>query len=138
MFNISGFVRPICLPTFDIDRPDFANLPLQVAGWGKISQNDVGHGLKLSAVVNLVPYEACKDYYDNYFLRSQLCAVGMAGQDPCPGDSGGPLMLLYGGTYYLVGIVSGKRGDTYCGSSVPAIYMNIYQFLPWIKMQIRM
>ncbi|CAH0723357.1 unnamed protein product, partial [Brenthis ino] len=89
------FIRPICLPPFDVDRPDFANLPLQVAGWGKINPYDNGYGLKLSTVVNLVPHDECRNFYNDFLLRSQLCAVGRAGQDPCPGDSGGPLMLLY-------------------------------------------
>ncbi|XP_022123594.2 probable cyclin-dependent serine/threonine-protein kinase DDB_G0292550 [Pieris rapae] len=128
------FIRPVCLPNINIDIPEFSNLPLAVAGWGRDHQylTDV----KQSTVVQLVPPEDCKKSYP-HLSKKHLCAAGRTGQDTCKGDSGGPLMMLYKGSYYIIGIVSGKRADSPCGSKVPSLYTNVYQYISWIQNTIR-
>nr|XP_021192156.2 serine protease 7 [Helicoverpa armigera] len=126
----TDYIRPICLPTIDIDSPDFSNLRLAVAGWGRNGRyrSDV----KQSTIVNLVPQAKCKKFYPS-LSRRQMCAAGYTGEDTCKGDSGGPLMTLYGGKYEVVGVVSGKRADSPCGTSVPSLYTNVYHYRDWIR-----
>lgn len=62
-----------------------------------------------------------------------MCAAGYTGEDTCKGDSGGPLMTVYGGKYQVVGVVSGKRADSPCGTSVPSLYTNVYHYRDWIQ-----
>ncbi|KOB57954.1 Prophenoloxidase activating proteinase-2, partial [Operophtera brumata] len=111
--------RPICLPFINIDDPEHARLQLTVAGWGRNGQYK--SDTKQSTTVQLVPQHDCRRYYPDLTTR-HLCAAGYSGEDTCKGDSGGPLMVLYRGKYYVVGVVSGKRTDTPCGSAVPSLY----------------
>ncbi|CAH0397854.1 unnamed protein product [Chilo suppressalis] len=128
------YIRPICLPPFDIDDPQFSNLQLAIAGWGRNGRYK--SNTKQSTVVNLIPQGQCRDSYPN-LNRNQMCAAGYTGEDTCKGDSGGPLMMQYNGKYYLSGVVSGKRADAPCGTSVPSLYTNVYKYLQWIRSVIR-
>lgn len=128
------YIRPICLPSINLDSRENSNLPLIVAGWGR--NGPYRSDIKQSTVVNLVPNGECKKYYPSLTTK-QLCAVGHTGEDTCKGDSGGPLMTVYGGKYFVVGIVSGKRADYPCGSSVPSLYTNVYHYLDWILSNIK-
>ncbi|XP_014367559.2 spaetzle-processing enzyme isoform X2 [Papilio machaon] len=123
------FIRPICLPPFDINSQAFFDLPLPVAGWGRNVQFE--SNIKQSTVLNLVPRNDCLKYYP-YLQASHMCAMGKTGEDTCKGDSGGPLMMIYGGKYYVVGIVSGKRSDVPCGTAVPSLYTNVFVYSQWI------
>ncbi|KAM3961064.1 uncharacterized protein ACR2FA_004837 [Aphomia sociella] len=130
----TDYIRPICLPPINIDDPDFSNLRLTVAGWGR--NGKYKSDIKQSTVVNLVPQGQCKRHYPN-LSNMQVCAAGYSGEDTCKGDSGGPLMMVYEGKYYVAGVVSGKRADSPCGTSVPSLYTNVYQYLQWIRNHIR-
>ncbi|CAB3224241.1 unnamed protein product [Arctia plantaginis] len=130
----TDYIRPICLPSIDIDSPKFSNLRLAVAGWGRNGR--YRSDIKQSTIVNLVPQEKCNEFYPS-LSRRNLCAAGYSGQDTCKGDSGGPLMTVYGGKFQVVGIVSGKRADSPCGTSVPSLYTNVYHYLDWIRNSIR-
>ncbi|XP_013198641.1 uncharacterized protein LOC106141535 [Amyelois transitella] len=130
----TDYIRPICLPPINVDEPDFFNLRLAVSGWGR--NGKYKSDIKQSTVVNLVPNRECRNYYPN-LSNTQLCAAGYSGEDTCKGDSGGPLMLQYEGKYFVSGVVSGKRADAPCGTSVPSLYTNVYQHLDWIRNNIR-
>ncbi|VVD00809.1 unnamed protein product, partial [Leptidea sinapis] len=117
------YIRPICLPPFSIDKADYSNLPLAVAGWGRNGKYETD--IKQSTVVHLIPHDDCEKSYP-HLTSSHICAAGRTGEDTCKGDSGGPLMMLYRGSYYVIGIVSGKRADSPCGSKVPSLYTNVY------------
>ncbi|XP_028027105.1 phenoloxidase-activating factor 3-like isoform X2 [Bombyx mandarina] len=130
----TDYIRPICLPPINIDDPEFSNFRLAVAGWG--SNGRFISDIKQSTVVNLVPQARCKFFYPA-LSDTQLCAAGYSGEDTCKGDSGGPLMTVYGGKYFVVGVVSGKRADSPCGTSVPSLYSNVYRYIDWIRSNIR-
>ncbi|KAL4704949.1 hypothetical protein ACJJTC_013406 [Scirpophaga incertulas] len=126
----TDYIRPICLPTVDVDTPELSNLRLAVAGWGRNGRYK--SDIKQSTIVNLVPQQECKKSYPT-LTRRQVCAAGYSGEDTCKGDSGGPLMLLYNEKYYISGVISGKRADAPCGTSVPSLYTNVYQYVTWIR-----
>ncbi|XP_026753466.2 vitamin K-dependent protein C-like [Galleria mellonella] len=130
----TDYIRPICLPPINIDDPDFFNLRLSVAGWGR--NGKYKSDIKQSTFVNLVPQRQCVKYYP-HLSKMQLCAAGHSGEDTCKGDSGGPLMMVYEGKYFVAGVVSGKRADSPCGTSVPSLYTNIYHYLQWIGEHIK-
>ncbi|KAI8420005.1 hypothetical protein MSG28_008603 [Choristoneura fumiferana] len=129
---IVEFIRPICLPPFNIDTPRNRDLELVVAGWGALYETSPGHPLKQFTTVNLVPLQECSLLSN--VPPEMICAIGHNGQDACYGDSGGPLMAYYNGNYILVGIVSGKHVvGAHCGSQVPTSYVNVYLYLNWIQ-----
>ncbi|XP_072931539.1 venom protease-like [Epargyreus clarus] len=124
------YIRPICLPPVNIDSPQFANLPLATAGWGL--NVSVQTDIKQFTVVQMVPKNVCKRYYSRLY-DGHLCASGRKSEDTCKGDSGGPLMMMYQGKYYLAGIVSGKTSAYECGTPVPSLYTNVFSYLNWIR-----
>lgn len=131
---ISDYIRPICLAPLNIDNEEFSNLPVVASGWGR--NKKYLSDIKQSTVVNIVSREDCQRSYPD-LSPEQLCAAGRTGEDTCKGDSGGPLMILYGDKYYLIGVVSGKRADSPCGTSVPSLYTNVFDYIPWIKAVMR-
>nr|AAZ91695.1 hemolymph proteinase 24 [Manduca sexta] len=148
------FIRPICLPKMDYTLSLPPNFKFLVAGWG-VHYQDFEYRIFETSEVKLhvdVPYitrEDCQEKLrkltDLYILSNgrkvpvnvtvwngQLCAGGVEGKDSCKGDSGGPLMYEKERKYTAVGMVS--YGSSKCGrQDIPAIYTNIYTYLPWIK-----
>ena len=49
---------------------------------------------------------------------------------PCNGDSGGPLSCETGGTYKVVGVVSGAGVE--CNVSFPAMFIKVSAYRTWI------
>ncbi|XP_041977909.1 phenoloxidase-activating factor 3-like [Aricia agestis] len=123
-------ISPICLAPLNIDTPVLTNLSLAVAGWGQNRQFFTN--VKQSTILKLISKEECEKSYPN-ISKDHICAVGSTGQDTCRGDSGGPLMVLSRGRYYLMGVVSGKRADSPCGSTVPSLFTNVFNYIDWIK-----
>uniref|UniRef100_T1GVU8 Peptidase S1 domain-containing protein n=1 Tax=Megaselia scalaris TaxID=36166 RepID=T1GVU8_MEGSC len=69
--------------------------------------------------------------------NKQICAKGNNGVNPCPGDSGGPLILLdksnNKSSNILVGIVSFGKGK-YCAWGVwPVVYTKVSKYMGWIR-----
>ncbi|XP_067634868.1 trypsin delta-like [Eurosta solidaginis] len=96
--------------------------PMQVSGWGSISERRRDHVAKLRTTV--VPIIATSDCANKYrrirkcLTKTMLCA-GLGGSDACYGDSGAPGVV--GGE--LCAVVSFGRG---CGrSEFPGVYTNI-------------
>ncbi|XP_022817190.1 serine protease easter-like [Spodoptera litura] len=137
MAPYSDFIRPICMPTKDINlsknRNDFFSMI--VVGWGA-TENKMSSDVKLEVKVPYIPLDRCNNIYKSKKLiklwEKQICAGGENGVDTCKGDSGGPLMYENGGEYFeLAGVVS--FGNVKCGKGVPGIYSNIYQYKDWIE-----
>lgn len=128
------YIRPICLPPINVDKPQYSDLRLAVAGWGR--NGTVSSPVKQSTVVYLVPQQECAGPYPQ-LTQKHLCAAGHNGEDTCKGDSGGPLMMLYERQYYISGVVSGKSANSPCGSNVPSLYTNVYHYLDWINQNTR-
>lgn len=64
------------------------------------------------------------------FTEKEIRLNETKGQGTCVGDSGGPLMLRFEGSFYLVGVTS--RGSIFCDG--PAIYTNALEYLDWIQL----
>ncbi|CAG4972139.1 unnamed protein product [Colias eurytheme] len=137
------YIRPICLPSIDMNLSTLKNLNFIIAGWGSkpssLQEDDV---VKHFVEVPYVPLEQCKAAYEKYnpghFAISdyQICAGGVQDRDSCRGDGGGPLMYELDGRHTAVGIVS--FGPKQCGTDgIPSVYTNVYKYLPWIKSTIR-
>ncbi|CAH2098442.1 unnamed protein product [Euphydryas editha] len=135
----NDFIRPICLPTNDIGQNTDEQM-LVVAGWGA-TETEESSNVKLHVEVPYVKLEDCQPSYDVpgrkvKLWKGQICAGGVKGKDSCKGDSGGPLMADNGGIHYAVGIVN--FGGSRCGSvNVPGVYINVYEYLPWIRSQMK-
>lgn len=136
----NDFIRPICLPTSDIALSKEAPM-LVVSGWGAVDETKSSSNVKLQVDLPYIKPEECQKPYNVAgrkvkLWEGQLCAGGVEGKDSCKGDSGGPLMADNGRIYTAVGVVS--FGPSPCGlENVPGVYTKVYQYLPWIRSQMK-
>ena len=132
----SSMIIPICLPPLGLHLN--RNTPGTVAGWGRIGQTSSSPAssiLQAATVPILSRYECVHQHQPGSSMPSvdQLCA-GVSGdkKGPCPGDSGGPLMVPQqgGNSWILVGVVS--NGPQICGLT-PVIYSSVSHSIDWIS-----
>ncbi|XP_047539123.1 phenoloxidase-activating enzyme-like [Vanessa atalanta] len=131
------FVRPICLPTFDItlSTPE-RDMRYFVAGWGAVDETHTRSDIKLHSDLIFVDQTSCRELYSRKGVSlvwdKQMCAGGELNKDSCKGDSGGPLMYQDEKKFELTGVIS--FGILQCGNQgKPSIYTKVYDYIPWIK-----
>jgi len=129
--QFSRWVVPACLPHIT---PPLSGRGLVVSGWGLLSEQSRRLSPSLQVVeVSLKPQSECVAAYRKLtpLISSQMCAgVAGGGRDSCAGDSGGPMVLLHSGRYFLAGLVSFGRG---CGrETFPGVYTKLEPYLPWV------
>ncbi|CAH0404314.1 unnamed protein product [Chilo suppressalis] len=132
----TSHILPICLPDYDMELRGKSGV---IAGWGKTeaSNGHTGTNLLRSATVPILSREQCIKWHQSKQISVEIhsemiCAGHSDGhQDACLGDSGGPLIVLDNGRYYLVGITSAGFG---CGvDHQPGIYHNVQVTASWIR-----
>ena len=116
-----------------------------VSGWGKDAFGTNGkYQSRMKEVdVAIVDEGTCEAslrqtrLQQNFNLnrRSFLCAGGETGKDACTGDGGSPLVCQSGnGQWQVVGMVAWGIG---CATSnLPGVYVDVYNYIPWITQQI--
>ncbi|XP_055389921.1 trypsin-2-like [Condylostylus longicornis] len=102
--------------------------PLTISGWGATEMESAGSQYLLTATVNLVDHQECRDAYKliNEITDGMFCAANGV-KDSCQGDSGGP--VIFDGV--INGIVSWGKG---CGIiGYPGVYTNVAVYKDWIE-----
>lgn len=134
-------VRPICMPTEDMDKTDYVGETVRLVGWGTTSfQGPIANNL-MEVDVKVVSNEECnKNYssiegstfaYPDGINHNFICAgEPEGGKDSCQGDSGGPLMYEDDGRWYQFGVVS--FGYKCAEPGYPGVYTRVSNFLRWI------
>ncbi|CAG0893824.1 unnamed protein product [Darwinula stevensoni] len=141
-YDLSPHVDTICLPEPGYSRP-WGNTCVST-GFGKNSFGKEGQYQVILKKVELPLVERieCEKRLQNTKLGqwfrlhwSFLCAGGVAGEDTCRGDGGGPLVCYdpNKGSWFQAGIVAWGIG---CGNAIPGIYVDVAHFAPWIDEQI--
>ncbi|NP_001279076.1 vitamin K-dependent protein C precursor [Callorhinchus milii] len=131
----SNYIIPVCLPTKEMAERVLL-IPgkmVLVTGWGAVDEND--HTIRPSTLlfinINLVSYENCVEVLPGKITENMICA-GAPGtrRDACSGDSGGPMVTVHSGTWFLIGLVSWGEG---CGHHKSfGVYTNVVRYLEWI------
>lgn len=116
-----------------------------VTGWGKNAFDGSYQPILKEVDVPIVDQASCETrlrstrlgQFFNLDRNSFICAGGETGKDACTGDGGAPLVCQGGnGAYQVVGLVAWGIG---CASGgVPGVYVNVFNFLPWITQQMGM
>jgi len=128
-------VGPICLPE---PNSEYGGEKATAAGWGRTGVNNRFQSPVLKKVeLRVNP----KRYEHKYMFGTKLEKIGGVYQDPCSGDSGGPLMFYNKTTskYVLIGTVSGEgydcRTDTtsYFERTTDGIWNKVSAHMEWIK-----
>ncbi|TMW40346.1 hypothetical protein DOY81_014574, partial [Sarcophaga bullata] len=99
-----------------------------IIGWGRLMRKGPLAAAAMTVNVLLFNEEQCKYYMQRHYHDGVLCAGDSHGQDedPCRGDSGGPLIC----NNELTGIISWTIG---CGTDdFPSLYTDVWYHRDWI------
>ncbi|XP_005397669.1 PREDICTED: vitamin K-dependent protein C isoform X2 [Chinchilla lanigera] len=140
---LSKTIVPICLPDSGLAERELtqAGQETVVTGWGYQSERKGDPRRSLTSVLNSIripvaPHNECIQVMKNVISENMLCA-GILGdtRDACDGDSGGPMVASFQGTWFLVGLVSWGEG---CGlPNNYGVYTKVSRYLDWIHSHIR-
>ncbi|XP_068978139.1 phenoloxidase-activating factor 2-like isoform X1 [Bombus flavifrons] len=134
-------INTACLPT----GIPAASTRCWVSGWGKdaFGTNGKYQSITKEVDVPIVDQSICENALRQTRLgrsfmlnkNSFICAGGEQGKDACTGDGGSPLVCQFGNNQWqVVGIVAWGIG---CATSnIPGVYVNVYNYIPWITQQI--
>jgi len=128
-------VSPICLPD---PGAEFGGLKATAAGWGRTGTDSVNQSPVLKAVELTV---SPKEYRHKKMFGTELSKKDNVYQDPCSGDSGGPLMYYNQTTsrYVLIGTVQGEGYNCRTGGvgsfegSDNGVWNKVSAHMEWIK-----
>ncbi|XP_041376269.1 proclotting enzyme-like [Gigantopelta aegis] len=127
-------VRPICV----VNGTGALNysLPGIVIGWGYMQFNIQQPSSELRKV-SLTMYDSqpCRTLFNeptSIVSDGVMCASNglLGGKDACRGDSGGPLMAVIDGRYWLYGLVSNGRDCALVGQT--GFYTKIEAYYDWL------
>ncbi|XP_051873726.1 vitamin K-dependent protein C-like [Pristis pectinata] len=131
----SDYILPVCLPIQMMaeERLLIPGNKVVVTGWGAMDENDdrIRPSTLLFIDINLVSHELCKERLGDKITGNMICAGDPSfRKDACKGDSGGPMVIVKNGTWFLLGLVSWGEG---CGQYHKfGVYTKVSNFLDWI------
>ncbi|XP_031646215.1 coagulation factor X-like [Oncorhynchus kisutch] len=130
---LSPVAVPACLPNGQLashlQREDVRGM---VTGWGATQY--LGHSSRFLRKVTLpvVDQQKCIGSTEQVITDNMFCAGYLeASLDACSGDSGGPFVVNYRGTWFLTGVVSWGEKCTTKGKY--GIYTRLGNYLHWIQ-----
>ncbi|KAJ3656346.1 hypothetical protein Zmor_015430 [Zophobas morio] len=129
--ELTDFIKPIAALAFS-DLPDQSYL--RIIGWGQTSDSNPSLASQLQYVyVSTLSNQECRITYGNQLTDNMVCIEGNYNEGSCYGDTGSPLVDVYG-KYELVhvGLASFVSGNG-CESTDPSGYTRTYPYVNWIK-----
>lgn len=129
----SPVVSPACLSNAHLakrlERPGENGL---VSGWGATRYLGRSSRFLMKVSLPVVDQKECMDSTDQVITDNMFCAGFLqAEKDACSGDSGGPFVVNYRGTWFLTGVVS--WGEQCAANGKFGVYTRISNFLHWIE-----
>ncbi|XP_054650935.1 venom prothrombin activator porpharin-D isoform X2 [Dunckerocampus dactyliophorus] len=124
---------PACLPD-----PHLSTYLLQgdnrgvVTGWGTTKYLGRSSRFLRKVALPVVSHHSCSLSSEQVITDNMFCAGYLkASSDACSGDSGGPFVVNYRGTWFLTGIIS--WGEECAASGKYGVYTRLGNFLTWIR-----
>ncbi|XP_032364970.1 venom prothrombin activator nigrarin-D [Etheostoma spectabile] len=124
---------PACLPD-----PHLSTYLLQagtrgvVTGWGLTHHLGRSSRFLRKVTLPVVSYPECIASTEQVITDNMFCAGYLSvSQDACSGDSGGPFLVNYQGTWFLTGVVS--WGEKCAAVGKFGVYTRLGNFLSWIR-----
>ncbi|KAL4608386.1 vitamin K-dependent protein C [Arapaima gigas] len=129
------FIAPVCLPSHQLAEQILHRNGTKtiITGWGKVDEQKNQFTSALNVIeVPLADHNFCSHVMHDRVSENMLCAGKLGSRrDACTGDSGGPMVTFYRGTWFLIGLVSWGDG---CGHPEKlGIYTKVSNYLEWIK-----
>ncbi|XP_072429038.1 vitamin K-dependent protein C-like [Chiloscyllium punctatum] len=131
----TDYIIPVCLPTKEMAERKLliANKNVVITGWGAMDENDDRYrpNMLLFISIKLTSYKLCKEKLKDRVTDNMICAGNPGSRkDACRGDSGGPMVTVLNGTWFLLGLVSWGEG---CGRfQTFGVYTKVTNYLNWI------
>ncbi|XP_051522223.1 coagulation factor IX [Myxocyprinus asiaticus] len=130
------YATPACLPNALLAerllKPGEHGL---VSGWGATRYMHGSSRFLRKVVLPVVDQMNCIQSTEQVITDNMFCAgFLMAEIDACTGDSGGPFIVNYRGTWFLAGVVS--WGERCAAEGKYGVYTRLGNFLPWIQDEI--
>ncbi|XP_069354761.1 CLIP domain-containing serine protease HP8-like, partial [Maniola hyperantus] len=139
--TFSDFVKPICLPIdTSLAQKTFEGYNLEVAGWGNTDTNQFLSAVKQKARLSVQNNSVCSQIYMMYDIditEKHICAGKVFSEDPCTGDSGGPLMVKINGNWMVLGVESYSPSPCGTANRWPGVYTKVTAFVDWILSKLR-
>ncbi|XP_025031185.1 vitamin K-dependent protein C [Python bivittatus] len=133
---VNKYTVPICLPTKNLANQQLMAEGTQaiVTGWGSQSEDKRKNYSSVLKFIEIpvASRNECTHAMWHSLTDNMFCA-GIQGdiRDSCHGDSGGPMVVKFKNTWFLVGLVSWGEG---CGNPNNfGIYTKISSYLDWIS-----
>lgn len=124
---------PACLPD-----PHLSKYLLQegnrgvVTGWGVTRYLGRSSRFLRKVTLPVVSYRDCTASTEQVITDNMFCAGYLdVNMDACSGDSGGPFMVNYRGTWFLTGVVS--WGEKCAAKGKYGVYARLGNFLSWMR-----
>uniref|UniRef100_F7AEE9 Vitamin K-dependent protein C n=1 Tax=Monodelphis domestica TaxID=13616 RepID=F7AEE9_MONDO len=132
-------ILPICLPNLGLAHRELMKVgrEMVITGWGRQREESRNRTYVLRFTkIPLASHDECSQTMHNRVSENMLCAgILRDKRDACEGDSGGPMVTEFRGTWFLVGLVSWGEG---CGRpDTFGIYTKVSQYLNWIRDHIK-
>lgn len=136
--RFSHNIMPIRLPHENLLMMDLTNQWAKASGYGRYSDltNPTTNAVARSVWLPIISLDACRAFFGDAVLDSNICTNGHGGVGICTGDSGGPLAVTQtDGNTYLVGVSSfvARQG---CELGFPSAFARVSYFIDWIRAQL--
>ncbi|XP_010901664.1 coagulation factor IX isoform X2 [Esox lucius] len=130
---LSPAAIPICLPNDHLaqhlQRDDVRGL---VTGWGATQYFGRSSRFLRKVYLPMVDQQECIRSTEQVITDNMFCAgYTEASMDACSGDSGGPFVVNYRGTWFLTGVVS--WGEQCAARGKYGVFTRLGNYLHWIK-----
>ncbi|XP_056229545.1 transmembrane protease serine 2-like [Seriola aureovittata] len=130
----SSNIRPVCLPNVGLNFS--APQKAWITQFGHAANGDSPYLMETQ--VSLIETAECNSSiaYNGRISQDMLCAREVeAGTGMCHSDSGGPLLSLTNGLWWLIG--DSIWGEHCAEQNKPGVYGNVTYFLDWIYRQMK-
>uniref|UniRef100_A0A9J7YFZ0 Zmp:0000001329 n=2 Tax=Cyprinus carpio TaxID=7962 RepID=A0A9J7YFZ0_CYPCA len=131
--TLGPFSVPACLPDANLAtrllKPGEQGL---VSGWGSTGFLRRSSRFLRKVVLPVADQMSCINSTEHVITDNMFCAgYLMEEMDACTGDSGGPFVVNYKGTWFLAGVVS--WGERCAAEGKYGVYTRLGNYLPWIR-----
>lgn len=140
--QLSATIRPICLFDYQTPIANNVNQSVTILGFGSNEVSKEPNRYLNFGQMTIISRQQCIESKLVFGLlpeQSAFCAKALQSMIACPGDSGGALLFILDGKYYLRGVssVTITDADGNCDSTQSVAFTDVSYFLPWIRQNMR-
>ncbi|XP_049851590.1 brachyurin-like [Schistocerca gregaria] len=134
MVTLTDKIRPVRLPSASQASETFAGWAAVINGWGyRFDGIQMISTYLQYAEMTIIENSECEETFPGAISNHHICSKASNEASPCPGDSGGPMLVQEeDGEWTEVGVTS-FVSDEGCVFGYPAGYARVTTYLDWIN-----